>query len=91
MSSDEARIAQLTQTMRFERKCAVTAREKAAYAAVHAACEDALGSLRKANLRLWHACEGDYRSLPMSEARTLLEEVRDKIEAALEKCACGGE
>lgn len=84
--SDEARIAQLTENMRFGRKSAITPREKAAYAAAQAACEDATHTLRKLNLRLWHACEGDYRSLPMSEARALLEEARDKIDAALEQC-----
>ena len=84
--SDEARIAQLTENMRFERKAAITPREKAAYAAAHTACEDAMYSLRKLNLRLWRACEGDYRSLPMDEARARLEEAKAKIEAALAAC-----
>jgi hypothetical protein len=87
--TDEARIAQLTENMRFERKIAVTPREKAAYAAAQAACEDAMRSLRKLNLRLWHACEGNYRSLPMDEARALLEEAKEKIDAALAQCPRG--
>lgn len=85
--SSEARIAQLTENMRFERKSAVPPPEKAAYAAAQTACEDALHMLSKLNLRLWHAVEeSDYRSLPMAEARALLEETRDKIDSALEKC-----
>lgn len=87
--TEEERTAQLTQSMRFERKPAITPREKAAYAALESACEDALRSLRSLNLRVWHACEGDYRSLPMDEAHALLEEVRGKIDAALEKCPQG--
>ena len=60
--TEEERTAQITQSMRFERKPAVTASEKAAYAALEAACGDALRSLRSLNLRAWRACAGDYRA-----------------------------
>lgn len=83
--TEEERIAQLTEGMRFERKSAVTARERAAYAALEADCGEAVKALRKLRLRLWHAAQGDYRSLPPGEARALLEEVKEKIEAALGK------
>ncbi len=84
--TEEERTLQLTQGMRFERKPAVTPREKAAYAALESVCGDALDILRRLHLRVWHACEGDYRSLPMDEARAMLEEVRAKVDTALEKC-----
>ncbi len=84
--TEEERIAQLTEGMRFERKPAVTAREKKTYAALEADCDEAVKALRKLRLRLWHAAQGDYRSLPMEEARALLEEVKEKTDAALQKC-----
>jgi hypothetical protein len=89
--SDEARIAELTQAMSFSRKSAATPREKAAYAALSASCGEAARMLNQLNLRLWHACEGHYRSLPLPEARAMLEDARRKIDAALEKCPPGAD
>ena len=88
--SDETRIAHLTQSMNFSRKSAVAPHEKAAYAALSASCGNAARTLNKLNLRLWHACEGHYRTLPLSEVRAMLEEARKNIDAALEKCPPGG-
>lgn len=88
--TDEERIAQLTQDMWFERKPAVTPREKAAYAALESACEQAVRSLNKLRLRLWHAVgESGYRSLPMDEARAMLKEARGRIDDALAQCPQG--
>ncbi len=84
--TEEDQIRQLTEGMRFERRIPASARDKAAYAALEAACEDALKALQKLHLRVWHAAQGDYRSLSMDEAHTLLEEAREKIDVALEKC-----
>ncbi len=87
--TEEERIAQLTEGMRFDRKPAVTAREKAAYAALETDCDEALKTLRKLRLALWHAARGDYRSLPLGDVRAMLEETREKIDAALAKCPRG--
>jgi len=83
---EEERTALLTEAMRFERRTPVSAAEKAACVGLEAACSDALNALRKLHLRVWHAAQGDYRSLPMDEARKELTEVQEKIDVALEKC-----
>jgi len=43
-------------------------------------------TLQKLRLRLWHATQGGYRSLPLDEAHTILLEARVKIDEALERC-----
>ena len=88
--TDNERIAQLTEGMRFTRKPPLSLADKAKYAALEASCGEVLRTLQKLNLRLWHAAQGDYRSLPLSEARSLLEEARGKIDEALEKCPRSG-
>jgi hypothetical protein len=84
--TEEERTAQLTEGMRFERRTPTTAHEKAEYADLEASCGEAARVLQKLHLRLWHATQGDYRSLPITEARALLEEAKGKINAALDKC-----
>jgi|GEM_PF-3270149 hypothetical protein len=89
--TDDERAARLTDSMRFERRSAVTPREKAVYTAVEASCADAVKILRRLHLRLWHASRGEYRSLPMDDVSALLKEAGEKIDAALEKCPRGGD
>jgi hypothetical protein len=84
--TDEARIAQLTEGMVFTRKPPLSPADKAKYAALEASCGEAARTLQKLRLRLWHATQGDYRSLPLAEARAMLEEVKETIDSALAHC-----
>ena len=88
--TEEECTRQLTNGMRFARHAPIPAHEKAAYADLEGACGDALHTLQKLHLRLWHTTQGDYRSLPMDEVHALLEEARGKIDTALEKCPHSG-
>ena len=89
--TEEERVAQLTEGMRFARKTPLSPAEKAAYTALEASSGEAMHALQKLHLRLWHAAQGNYRALSMSDACKLLAEVRAKIDAALEMCPKSGD
>lgn len=82
MDNAKEQIMDILSDMQFERRTPVSRQKKAQYAAMEAGVRDALKELNKLHLRLWHAVsQRDYHSLPLDEARQMLYEIRNRIDA----------
>ncbi len=81
MENTREQIADMLSDMQFERRPAVSRQKKAHYAAMEAGVAEVLKELNRLHLRLWHAAsQRDYHSLSLDEARTMLDEVRCRLD-----------
>jgi hypothetical protein len=86
MDETKKRIADMTCGMDFEKKPRASKKEKEEYAALESSTAGIKKDIDKLSLRLWHACnKGDYRSLPLDEAKKELLRVKDAIEEIISK------
>lgn len=84
MDDTQKKIAQMVESMRFERNAAVPHETKIMTAALLQKLEQPVADMNKLRLRLWHAAEkNDYRSLTLDNAKSELERIHAQIGAII--------
>ena len=88
--NEKERIELMVQDMSFERRTPISKPQKALYAHLQLRACKLCHAAGRLHLRLWHAVKkSDYKSLPLCEAESLLLQMRDDIDDALQKLASG--
>jgi hypothetical protein len=88
----EERIAEIVGNMDFVNKTRITKKGKKAYVELADEVSGIKKKLDKLNIRLWHSgYKGDYHSLSLTEAETMLREIAEDIEKTAAKLSCSGQ
>ena len=79
------KIACMLENMPFDRRPPVSKLKKAQFAALEAGVSALVNDLNKLRLRLSHATsQPDYHSLSLEEARLVLNDAKDRLDALTE-------